>query len=413
MLRSIAKFGFLNSHTRLISTAALMLFFYALFDGLLAYILPLKITNLGFSNSQMGLIIGSSSIFGFIFDFILASILTNTNYRRLFLAVFCLTFTYPLVLWSSNGIPLFMLSMAIWGLYADLNNYAVYDFVSRNSHLTDNCQKFGIISVFKSLGYLIAPILAGLLVSRAIDFFPFSLALSFVIISLIFYILLIQFSPRKNSPGYNYHPHYRHYNILTEFSLLAKIGKILLPVLLFSTTIYIFDAVFWTIGPIFSKSFTFINDFGGFFMTAYTLPILFIGWLVNPIVNKFGKKRTAFISFLLGALFLLPIGLISNPFIILLLVFISSIFNSFAWPAINGAYADYISESHLYSKEIESLSDIAYNIGYVVGPIMAGITADLVGIHNLFSVLAIFNIFAVLILLSTTPRHIKVIIHRD
>jgi len=397
----------------LLTTAALMLFFYALFDGLLAYILPIKITSLGFSKSQMGLIIASSNIFGAIFDFVLARFITNTNYRRLYLIVYGLCFIYPLILWPSSNLPLFMIAMAIWGLYGDLNLYATFDFVSRRSQFNEHCKHFGVLGIFRNLGYLFAPIIAGLVVVNVITFFPFSLALSFILITFVFYILLIQFSPKKDSPSFDPHPHYRHYNFIKEFTILRKIGRILLPVLIFNITIFIFDAVFWTIGPVFSQSFPNFKDFGGFFMTAYSLPVLIVYWWVNSITNKFGKKRTAYISFLLGSLFLIPICFVKEPSIIIALVFFSSFFGSLAWPAIDGAYADYISESAHYEKEIEGLTDFTCNIGYIIGPIFAGLMADLVGNQNVFAILGIFNIFMVLILLLITPKHITVILHRS
>lgn len=395
-------------HSKLLSTAAMMLLFFALFDGLLAYILPIKITALGYSKSQMGLIIGSSNIFGAFFDFFLAKFLTNTNYRRLFLLSFGLCFIYPLLLWSSKTIPLFMISMAVWGLYGDINSYATFDFVSRRSQFDQHCKSFGILGIFKGLGYLISPLIAGLIIAQTINFFPFSLALSFILIFAIFYLLLVDFSPKKDSPQYDRHPHYHHYNFFHEFHLLQKISKILFPVLLFTVTLYIFDAVFWTIGPIFSESFPSFRNFGGLFMAAYTLPVLVVNWFINPIVNRFGKKRTGHIAFLLSSLFLLPVAFLNQPTLVIIFVFISSLLGSIAWPAINGAYADYISESHSYDKEIESLADFSCNIGYIIGPIFAGIMADLVGNRHVFAALAILDIFIVLILLLITPKHITV-----
>lgn len=398
--------------SRLLPLTATMLFFYALFDGLLAFILPIQITSLGFSKSQMGLIIGSSNIFGALFDFVLAKFITNTSYRRLYLIVFGLCFVYPLLLWSSKTIPLFMISMAVWGLYGDLNLYATFDFVSRRSKPQDHCKSFGVIGIFRSLGYLIAPIIAGLIIAETIDFFPYSLSLSFVLVSVFFLLILLQFSPKKDSPEYDHKARYRHFNFFKEFTLLRKVAQILFPVLIFNITLYIFDATFWTIGPLFSESFSNFRNFGGLFMAAYTLPVLLVNWFVNPITNKFGKKKTAYISFLLGCVLLIPIGFIKEPLLIICLTFISSLFNSLAWPAIDGAYADYISESRSYQKEIISLTDFTCNLGYIIGPITAGLMADLIGNQNVFMALGVGSVFVVLMLILITPKHINVVLHR-
>lgn len=392
----------------MLPAVSLMFFFYTLFDGLLSYLLPIHITGLGFSNSQMGLIIGSSNIFGLIFDFLLAKYITNTHYRRLFLVVYGLCFIYPLLLWSAKTLPIFMIAMSVWGLYGDLNNFATFDLVSRRSKFNDHSKTFGILGVFRSLGYLIAPIIAGAIVVNVVNFFPFSLALSFISITLIFYLILVQLSPKKDSPEFDRTPKYRKYNFVHEFHLLKNIAKILFPVLIFSATLCVFDAVFWTIGPIFSKGFPEFADFGGLFMAAYTLPVLFVNWFIKPITLRFGKKKTALIAFLLGNLFLLPVSLISHPLPIIFFVFLSSVLSSVAWPSLEGAYADYITESNSYQKEIESLNDITANIGYIIGPIFGGFMADFVGVRQVFLPLIIFNLLIVLILLKVTPKAITV-----
>ena len=143
------RFDFvLNRYQKVIYSAALLLLFWALFDGFLAYILPVQITRLGFSATSMGLILYDSNVFGLIFDFFLDRYLTNTNYRRLFLMVFALCFVYPFLIWSSKTIPLFMISMAVWGLYGDLHNFAVFDFVSRRTKVAEHSQSFGILDIF-------------------------------------------------------------------------------------------------------------------------------------------------------------------------------------------------------------------------------------------------------------------------
>jgi len=393
-----------TSRRRFISVSGLMIFFFTLADGLLSYIIPVRITLLGFSATKMGLIIASSSVFGAIFDFVLARLIKNTNYRRFFLIAYILCLIFSLIVYSSSTLPLFLLSMAIWGLYSDLHTYAVFDFVGRSSLPKEHCKNFGILGIFKSLGYLIAPIIGGLIVADLAAFFPFSLSLSFTLIAIFFCLILISLSPRHPViyPGrYRFH-------FLSELQLLKNIGTILFPVLIFTSTIYIFDAVFWTIGPVFSEKFTDFPDFGGFFMAAYTLPVLIVNWFVGPITGRFGKKKTAYISFLLSSLFLLPVSFVHQPLLIIILVFLSSTIGSVAWPAINGAYADYISESGRYSKEIESLLDLSCNLGYIIGPVFGGIVADVIGIQNVFSALTVLNIFVVIFLLFVTPKHITV-----
>jgi len=122
------NFASLAKNKRPFYLLGLMFFFWTLFDGLIAYMPPILITDRGFSVTEMGLIIASSNIFGMIFDFVLVKYLRSANYRRLFLLVYLLCFAYPIFLWFSKSLGMFLISMMIWGLYGDLNNFATYNF---------------------------------------------------------------------------------------------------------------------------------------------------------------------------------------------------------------------------------------------------------------------------------------------
>ena len=388
-----------------------MFFFWALFDGLIAYIVPVLITSRGFSATEIGLIIGASNIFGMLFDFILVRYLRNTNYRRLFLIVYLLSVAYPIFLWFSKEVGMFLISMSIWGLYGDLNNFAAYDFLSRHSKSENHCKDAGVVEMTRGFGYLVAPMIAGILVVKSVDFFPISLSISFLIISLIFYILLMGTKKKEESEVFSHKAH--KYNFWKEIFLMNKIGKLLMPVLLFNILMHVFDSIFWTIGPIYSQNFPNFEDFGGLFLTAYNLPFLSFLWLAPLISKKIGKKRTAYLSLITGCLIIIPISFYHQPVVVLTLIFLAAIAFSQAWPSIRGTFTDYIAESPSYEKEIETLNDFSSNIGYTIGPIVAGLMIDTIGYKNLFVTIAIIGITIALLLLIVTPRNIRVIIHRN
>jgi MFS family permease len=404
---AFARLRQLAAPNRLFLSVSFLLFFWTLYDGLISYLTPILISQYGFSTTKVGLIIATSSVAGAIFDFVLTKLLRHTNYLRLFLILMVICLSYPLLLWSSRSFLPLVFAMAVWGLYYDLLSFAVFDFTSQTSAKDEHCQNTGIITVFKSLGYLLAPILAGLIVTDTISFTPFAFAYLFLIISLLFYFFAFLSAPHHHQSPPSPLSHKR-VNLLVELHLWRTLGKILFPVLVFNTLLYLYDATFWTIGPLFSTSFESFRDFGGLFMTLYTLPALFVGWLVEPLTQRFGKKRIAYTFFILGSVFLFAMGFLASPWPILALNFISAIFTSISYVAIKGAYVDYISETQNYQKEIEGLSDFTTNLGYVLGPALAGIIADWVGTGRTFSYLATLNILVVIILFFLTPKSIHI-----
>jgi predicted MFS family arabinose efflux permease len=143
-------------------------------------------------------------------------------------------------------------------------------------------------------------------------------------------------------------------------------------------------------------------------MFIYQLPFIVVGWFSEKITHKIGKKITAYSCFLLGSLVLTLFFWLNDYLSILLIIFFSSLLVSLAWPAIKGAYVDYLIESPQFKSEIEGLNDFSTNMGQIIGPISAGLLADSMGIYNTFGFIGLINIALVLVVLSFTPKQIKI-----
>jgi MFS family permease len=143
-------------------------------------------------------------------------------------------------------------------------------------------------------------------------------------------------------------------------------------------------------------------------MTAFALPQLLVGWFAGSFTRKYGKKKTAFISLFIGSAFLMFFAVIGNPFVLILDAFMVSVFISMAFPAVNGAYADYINETDEYEKEIEGLEDFYTNFGFIIGPMAAGFLADQLGNGIMFSLLGLLGVITAAVLIMTAPKSINV-----
>ncbi len=102
---------------------SMMMLFWALFDGLVSYVTPIIITEGGLSKTMMGIIIGSSSVAGAVFDFVMCKIFKNTFYRRVFFVMFAICFLHPLLLMQAKTFAIYLVAMALWGVYYDLRNF--------------------------------------------------------------------------------------------------------------------------------------------------------------------------------------------------------------------------------------------------------------------------------------------------
>lgn len=395
------KYGFAHRTLYLFAT---VLLFLALFDGVISYVTPLAIIQGGFSKTAMGIIYASSSVFGAIFDLALSRVLTNVKFRATFLLMFAVAFILPFLLWQAKGIPLFMIAMAFWGLYYDLSNFGTFDFVGRKMKPEEHISSFGVIEVFKSLGYLIAPVIAGILVVELVDVRAFAASWMFLVISLIFFGILLIILKRERSQ-YLTEAKLRPVNFIRKIAIWRKVGRKIFPVLFLTALFFVYDAFFWTIGPIYIESLKLKGFLSGSILTVYTLPALIFGWFVGSIVGKLGKKKAVYLPFLFGFLILVVLPFTNSFLVILLIIFISSSLTTISLTTIRGLYTDFIHEVPKEETDIEALGDFSGNIGYVIGPVAAGLLADRAGNAESFAMLGVVGFLLVLILLKFGGDH--------
>lgn len=388
------KYGFTH---KTLYTFSLIFFFWGLFDGIISYVTPLALTQSGLTTTVMGFIISSSSVFGAIFDLVLSRILLNTNFRRTIFLTLMVSFVQPLLLWQAKTIPLFVIAMATWGLYYDLSNFGMFDFVGRQMKPEEHVSSFGVIEVLRSLGYLLAPIIAGILVVEMVDLKAYAVAWVFLVVALVFYFALLYLLKREKR-DFLEEVKLRPVNFLRKIAIWKVIGKKIFPILALTSLFFVYDAFFWTIGPLYIEGLQTHDFLSGSILTAYTLPALLLGWFMGGIVAKFGKNRSIFVAGLLGFLVLIAFPFVNSVLLIVAVVFVSSCLTSISLTTIRGVYADYIQAVPKEETEIEALGDFSTNIGYVIGPVTAGFLADKIGNAQSFAALGIAGSILVLIL---------------
>lgn len=396
----------LSSGRKHLFALGLMIFFFAIFDGIFSFITPIFITQQGISESMMGIIIGTSSIAGLIFDLLLCRYLKDTKYRLIYFLMFIICFAYPLILWGANSVLMFIIAMAFWGLYYDLFDLAKYDFITRKIKKNEYSASFGILGIFIDLGYLLGPFIAGFLFYKVVGFQPFLAAWIFLGLSLICYFIILNLKPKESLVNTATKKNRSAINIIKELVLWKKIGNLILPILCLTFFLNIIDSFYWTIGPLLTQNISILGDLGSLFMVAYIFPPLIIGWFVGSVTNRLGKKKTAFYALLASSLIFCLFTFINSSIILIAMSFGASFCLAFAWPAISGAYADYMNESPNLEKEINTLQDSFTNLGYIIGPIIAGFSSQYLGHLASFSLLGLIGLVLSLIFMKITPKHI-------
>ena len=278
--------------------------------------------------------------------------------------------------------------------------------MSHRSENEEHSASFGFLEVFVSLGYLLAPMIAGFLVFETVGTAPLAAAVMFLAISAVLLVLLL--AATRHIPHYCTHKRHQLLPFVKEVRIWRKLGHRILPVLTVTLLLNIVDGFYWTIGPLFASTLTDLGRFEGVFMASHTLPALFIGWIVGSITIRYGQKKTAIAALFFGSLILCSFLFIYNEYMLIVVNFIVAFCTALAAPSIAGAYADYITEAGGIATEIETMEDLSTNSGYVIGPIMAGVLSDLLGYKIAFACLGVAGVCITLLLWHIVPKRINV-----
>ncbi|PIZ48070.1 hypothetical protein CO180_04610 [candidate division WWE3 bacterium CG_4_9_14_3_um_filter_41_6] len=388
-----------------------VVFFWAMFDFTLAYLLPILMEHSGFSVLIIGLLISTSSMWGALFDVILSIFSRTNSYRRQFGYLFLVCSFVPIMLFASQSWIMFLIVMALWGIYYDLYTFGIYKFITHiKIDNANNTTNFGLVSVIKAIAAVMTPILIEVFVFDGDNIAILFLMYFFLGLSVLSFYFHRQFSTKAVEHEIPVQQSKLKLSIRKELKVLLRVEKTIKPVLIAKLFLDLVDSFFWTLGPIISVSLSVGNPFGALFISAYMIPSLFVGFWVGKLVNPLGKKRTACGAILTSSLLFVLLPLITNTPFLILIVFLASILNSIAWPAIDGTLADYIEETPIVEGEIEGLQDFSGNLGYVIGPICAGLFATFSSNLGAFAIMGIVGAVLAVYLFIVTPRKITVVI---
>ena len=160
-------------------------FFISIFAGIIAYMTPLVFLRHGLSQTHMGLILGASAVFGAFFDIVLSKILPSTHYRRMYMLLTAVCFILVFLLWNASSLPMFFAVAAASGLFYDLLHMGNYDFVSRETAPQEHASSFGVLNVFRALGFICAPLALAFTFTHPTSSTPFWNALLWAGLSLL------------------------------------------------------------------------------------------------------------------------------------------------------------------------------------------------------------------------------------
>lgn len=372
---------------------------------MMSYISPIFIESKMNSAILMGIIFSFSSVVGLLCDIVFPKIFTNRPHYFFLKATLLSAVFFPLIyLVFPNHVITFLLAMAIWGIYYELNLFSSFHFVRTYVGVQEHTKAWGLIQAFQTSAYAFAPLFVVELLSYGytINFLLVCFILGLTVIpTIIFRNKFVNKNDLKQSEKIPQKSWFKEF----------KIWKLLFPkvwhLLLLQIAITIIDASFWTIGAIFTQQLSLEHQLGKFLLTAYIAPAILVGLFLGQNTQKSGKKRVSIISSVGAGIFLISYSLVDSVPIIILFTSFVSLLLGVAVPELKATFENYVSRLKEKNNEMIGLQGSSTSIAYIIGPISATFLAGFFGYKNAFSVLGTFLLGISLILLFIIPKKIK------
>ncbi len=378
-------------------------------DAVLSYWVPNFLEESLGGSLLMGLVMAFSSVVGLGADLIFPEIFKGTGVRRMMAMAIgsSLVFSGVLLVATILGVggvtwPLVvvaLVAMGVWGIYYELMGFADRQFVAESVPREKRTSVWAVLGMFKGLAYFLGPLLAGFLIEKGNSQLLVVTGSLTMVGYGVFRCLKLGEEPVKVDKE--------------EISLVKEIShwRVLLvhvwPVVIVSLMLGLVDATFWTVGTIWSETLAKNSWWGGWFLSAYMLPSLFMGFVVVKWGIYEHKKKWSEIFMLVAGIMLAGLGVSEAIAWQLIMVVLMSMMLAVTYPLTDAVYSDIVARMGKERKHLIGLSNSTLSMAYIVGPILAGGLAEWMGERQTFVVMGLVMVVVASVLLLVTPKKLK------
>jgi MFS family permease len=253
-----------------------------------------------------------------------------------------------------------------------------------------------------AIGYMIGPILGGFLVAWSGNRLPF---LVFGAICLLAAVVAKIFIPAPE------HQHDSFLRAITNVFIKDRIyvggvreffsvGRMSLFLGCSMILVGMWSEFIWALEPIFVNEIGLGASLGGIILTAFVVPFALFDYPIGRWIDRSGRRFTAMIAGLvMGGSGMILFSTASEPFMLVFLATVASFGYAFFYVAVNGVF-DMMSDHHLRGH-MTGIWQAAEDIGFVLGPVLGGIAADVFNLRGAFFAFGGFLFVAIFLALGT------------
>jgi MFS family permease len=333
-------------------------------------------------------------------DLVFPQILRRTGVKKIAGGAMIGAIVFLLILLTHTwwqGVILLVIGMAVWGIYYELDSFMTQQFVAGVAPRDQRSSVWGVVGVVRSGAYFLGPLIG----AWVIQWGERTLVYTAMGILVIAYSCFLLFRLPKSHED---EVEWEDVHIKEEIIKWIILGKRVWPVLMMSLMGGLVDATFWTTGTVLTDNLAQRDSYGGWFLSAYMFPFLFVGLVVARWGIDEGKKRWSQIFQMISGIVLIAYWWIDKTWLLLFGATLVGVMMAASWPLIDSVYTDLVSRARKGKKHVMGMSAAMYGLAYIIGPIMSGYLVEWVGEVGSFAVVGVVVTCVSVILILMTPR---------
>ncbi|MFH1055491.1 MAG: MFS transporter [Candidatus Altiarchaeota archaeon] len=394
-------------HRKLLHKKLLMLLAVTLLwliaDNALEFVFPTYLEDAGKSYFEIGLLLSIIAAGGILIDLPMGVLSDRASKKKLMISGLVLSVVASILLFSFNGNITLSIMFLIWGLAYQIWRVPRDALFASMTDKLERAEEYGLDTEVKYIGQTVGPVLAGAVLlyagySGIIGFY--SILLISAVILILVYVKETKATPITSDISKSVKLSF----ITSELKELKSFGSFGFILLYFSLLFTAWEQILLTFEPLFygPDVLGVPSNIGGLLLAFFSLPGIFLSYPAGKVADKVGKKTIMFIGLIVSGISLIAFSTTSD----LSSVFFFALLTSIGWvislPALNGLIID-LSYKHRKGC-IAGIWALFMDIGFVAGPIIGGVIAEVYGIRQTFLAIGVLFLLSSALLAATKTR---------
>lgn len=377
-------------------------------DSIMSYYFPLVVGDNINSNTIVGIVMALSSMVGLACDLIFPQLFQKKTWKFLLILGILVSVSFPILTnlgIAFSSILIFILASIMWGIYYEFLSFSQQSFVISTESRESFSKDWGLVSIIIGVGSLVGPIIGSVLVRESLVTSA-SIIVALQLMALVFAILLI-YSEKKGKKIEVIEEEIKM-SISKELIYWFVLVKRIWPPIVVGLAMTFISATFWTLGPLFGQELLGDSGLDWLVIVIYIIPTIPGAIILSRLKINHHKKIISEIGLLFAGICMACIFLVQdNIALVLFLILLLGLFLSFTWPLNEAVYSDITDRAGQKRLHVTAITRANVSIGYVIGPILAGILADNTNYYVAFSVVGLVIVVISAALIVFTPKKLK------